>query len=152
MVSFHLEARRISLTFCGVTGMGAKVQEVRDVEEGLGQANLHLHLSGVIFMDPLCCSIKVSMHDLNDSLDWKNVTYKGKAPEVVLGLGNGSDGSPMRAKVGVQWTNHWFFKPVGGWRSDDHNLLAGGAMGWWTVCDRPSPSPSQRGQQKWHQT
>jgi hypothetical protein len=35
----------------------------------------------------------------------------------------------MRAKVGVQQTNHWLFRPVGGWRSDDHNLLARGAMG-----------------------
>jgi hypothetical protein len=35
----------------------------------------------------------------------------------------------MRAKVGVQWTNHQFFRPVGGQRSDDHNLFMRGAMG-----------------------
>jgi hypothetical protein len=99
------------------------------VKEGFGQANLHLCLSGVVFTDPLCCSVEVSMHDLNVSLNQKNITHKGKAPEVVLGLGNSLDGSPMRAKIGVQQTNHWLFRPVGGQGSDNHNLLVGGAMG-----------------------
>jgi hypothetical protein len=80
-------------------------------------------------MDPLCHSVEISMHDLNVSLDQKNVAHEGKAPKVVPGLGNGSDGSPTRAKVGVQQTNHQLFRPVGGRRSDDHNLLVGGAMG-----------------------
>jgi hypothetical protein len=69
------------------------------------------------------------MHDLNVSLDWKNITNKGKAPKVVPGLGNSSDGSPMSAKVRIQWINHQFFRPVGGWRGDGHNLLTRGAMG-----------------------
>jgi hypothetical protein len=69
------------------------------------------------------------MHDLDVSLNWKNMTHKGKAPKVVLGLGNSSDGSPMRAKVGAQQTNHRLFRPVGRQRSDDHNLLLKGAMG-----------------------
>jgi hypothetical protein len=90
---------RSGLTFGIVGQLGTKVQEVRDAEEGLGQANLHLHLGGIVFMDPLCRSVKVGMNDMNVSLDWKNITNEGKAPEVVLGLGNSSDGSPMRAKV-----------------------------------------------------
>jgi hypothetical protein len=69
------------------------------------------------------------VHDLDVSLDWQNVTYKSKSPEVVLGLSKGSDGSPMSAKIGVQRSNHWLIGPVGGWRSDDHDLLARGAMG-----------------------
>jgi hypothetical protein len=82
------------LAFGVVSQLGAKVQEVRDAEEGLERANLHLHLSGIVFTDPLCCSIEVGVHDLNVSLNWKNITHKGKAPKVVPGLGNGSDGSP----------------------------------------------------------
>jgi hypothetical protein len=58
-----------------------------------------------------------------------NVTHKGKAPEVVPGLSDGSDGSPMSAKVRVQRSNHRLIGPVGGWRSDDHDLLARGAVG-----------------------
>jgi hypothetical protein len=69
------------------------------------------------------------MHDLDVCLDWQNITHKGKAPEVVLGLGNGSGGSPMRAKVGVQQSNHQLIGPVGGRGSDNHNLLTRGTMG-----------------------
>jgi hypothetical protein len=112
-----------------VSELGTKVQEVRDAEEGLGRANLHPGLGGIIFMNPLRSSVEVSVHDLDVGLDWQNVTYEGKAPEVVPGLSNGSDGSPMSAKVGVQRSNHRLIRPVGGWRSDDHNLLARGAVG-----------------------
>jgi hypothetical protein len=35
----------------------------------------------------------------------------------------------MRAKVRVQRTNHQLFRPVGGWRSDDHDLLLRVSMG-----------------------
>jgi hypothetical protein len=69
------------------------------------------------------------MHDLDVHLDWQNITHKGKAPKMVLGLGNGSDGSLMRAKVGVQQSNHWIIGPVGGQGSDNHNLLTRGTMG-----------------------
>jgi hypothetical protein len=78
---------RDGLAFGVVSQLGTKVWEVRDAEEGLGQANLHLCFGGVVFMDPLCCSVKVGMHDLNVSLSWKNVTHEGKAPKVVPGLG-----------------------------------------------------------------
>jgi hypothetical protein len=71
---------RDGLAFGIVSYLGAIVQEVRDAEEGLGQANLHLHLGGVILMDPLCCSVEVGMHDLNVSLNWKNVT-QGQGPQ-----------------------------------------------------------------------
>jgi hypothetical protein len=47
--------------------------------------------------------LKKKQKDLNVSLNQKNVTNKGKAPKVVPGLSNSSNGSPMRAKVGVQW-------------------------------------------------
>jgi hypothetical protein len=80
-------------------------------------------------MDPLCCGVEVCVHDLDVSLDWQNITHKGKAPEVVLGLSDSLDGSPMSAKVGVQQFNHWLIRPVGGQRSDEHNLLARWAMG-----------------------
>jgi hypothetical protein len=69
---------------------------------------------GIVFTYPLCHSVKVGMHDLDVSLNWQNVTHKGKAPEVVPGIGNGLDGSPMRAKVGVQRSNHQLIGPVGG--------------------------------------
>jgi hypothetical protein len=49
---------RNGFAFCVVSQLGTKVQEVGDAEEGLGQANLHLHLSGVIFTDPLCHSVE----------------------------------------------------------------------------------------------
>jgi hypothetical protein len=80
-------------------------------------------------MDPLCRGVKVCVHDLDVSLDQQNIAHKGKAPKVVLGLSYSSDGSPMSAKVGVQRSNHWLIRPVGGWRSDDHNLLVRRAMG-----------------------
>jgi hypothetical protein len=80
-------------------------------------------------MDPLCRSIEVCVHDLDVSLDRQNVAHEGKAPKVVPGLSDSSDGSPMSAKIGVQQSNHRLIGPVGGWRSDDHNLLARGAMG-----------------------
>jgi hypothetical protein len=69
------------------------------------------------------------MHDLDVSLNRQNVTHKGKAPEVVPGLSNSLDGSPMRAKIGVQRSNHQLIGPVGGWASDNYDLLTGGAMG-----------------------
>jgi hypothetical protein len=93
------------------------------VEEGFGRANLHPYLGGIVFMDPLRRGVKVCVHDLDISLDQQNVTHKGKAPKVVPGLTDGSDGSPMSAKVGVQQSNHQLIGPVGGWRSDDHDLL-----------------------------
>jgi hypothetical protein len=124
-----LRSDRNGLAFGIASQLGAKVWEVGDVKEGLGQANLHLHLSGIIFTNCLHCSVKVCVHDLNASLNQKNIINKGKAPEVVPGLGNSSDGSPMRAKVRVQWTNHRFFRPVGGQKIDDHDLLTRGAMG-----------------------
>jgi hypothetical protein len=89
---------RNGLAFGIVSQLGTKVQKVRDAKEGFGQANLHLRLSGIIFTDPPCLSIEVSLHDLNVSLDQENITNKGKAPKVVPGLGNGLDGSPMRVK------------------------------------------------------
>jgi hypothetical protein len=80
---------RNGLAFGIVSQLGTKVWEVGDTEEGLGRANLHPCLSDIVFMDPLCYSVKVGMHDLNVSLDQKNITHEGKAPEVVLGLSNG---------------------------------------------------------------
>jgi hypothetical protein len=65
-------------------------------------------------MDPLCCGVEVGVHDLDVSLDQQIITHKGKAPKMVLGLGNSSDGSPMRAKVGAQQSNHRLVRPVGG--------------------------------------
>jgi hypothetical protein len=51
-----------------VSQLGTKVWEVGDAEEGLGRANLHPCLGGIIFTDPLCRSIEVGVHDLNVSL------------------------------------------------------------------------------------
>jgi hypothetical protein len=93
-------------------------------------------------MDSLCCSIEVGMHDLDVSFDQQNITHKGKAPKVVPGFGNGSDGSPMRAKVGVQWSNHQLIRPVGGWGSDNTTSFQEGP--WVVDCLRPvlySPPP-----------
>jgi hypothetical protein len=98
------------------------------VEEGFGQANLHLHLDGVFALNPLCCSIEVGVHDLDVILNQKNVTYEGKAPEVVSGLGHGADGPPMRAKVRVQQATHQLIRPMGGWQGNNNNLLLGGAV------------------------
>jgi hypothetical protein len=84
----------------GVIGkFGAKVQEVGDAGEGFGQANLHPCLGGIVFMDPLCRSVEVCVHDLDVSFDQQNITHKGKAPKVVPGLSDGLDGSPMRTKI-----------------------------------------------------
>jgi hypothetical protein len=47
----------------------------------------------------LCRGIKVCVHDLDISLNWQNIAHKGKAPKVVPGLSDGSDGSPMSAKI-----------------------------------------------------
>jgi hypothetical protein len=82
-----------------VSEFGAKVWEVRDVEEGFGRANLHPGLGGIVFTNPLCCGIKVCVHDMDVSFDRKNVAHEGKAPEVVPGLSDSSDGSPMSAKI-----------------------------------------------------
>jgi hypothetical protein len=80
-------------------------------------------------MDPLRCGVKVGVHDLDVSLNQQNITYEGKAPKVVPGLGNSSDGSPMSAKVGVQQPNHQLIGPVGAQGSDNHDILTRGAMG-----------------------
>jgi hypothetical protein len=97
----------------GVIGeLGTKVREVRDSEEGFGRANLHPGLGGIVFTNPLRRGIEVCVHDLDVSLDWQNVAHEGKAPEVVPGLSDGSDGSPMSAKVRVQWSNH---RLIGQW-------------------------------------
>jgi hypothetical protein len=69
------------------------------VEEGFGRANLHPCLGGTVFMDPLCRGVEVCVHDLDVSLDRQNITHEGKAPEVVPGLSDSSDGSPMSAKI-----------------------------------------------------
>jgi hypothetical protein len=120
---------RYRFAFGVVSELGTKVQEVRDAEEGFGQANLHPGLGGIIFTNPLRRRVKVCVHDLDVSLDQQNVAHEGKAPEVVPGLSDGSDGSPMSAKIRVQRSNHRLIRPVGGRGSDDHNLLARGAMG-----------------------
>jgi hypothetical protein len=82
-----------------ISEFGAKVQEVGDAEEGFGRANLHPGLGGIVFTNPLHCGIEVCVHDLDVSLDWQNIAHKGKALEVVLGLSDSSDGSPMSAKI-----------------------------------------------------
>jgi hypothetical protein len=120
---------RDGFAFGVISELGTKVWEVRDAEEGFGRANLHPGLGGIVFTNPLRCGVKVCVHDLNVSLDRQNVTHEGKAPKVVPGLSDGLDGSPMSAKVGVQRSNHRLIRPVGGQRSDDHDLLARGAMG-----------------------
>jgi hypothetical protein len=87
-----------------ISGFGTKVWEVGDAEEGFGRANLHPGLSGIIFTNPLCCGIEVCVHDLDVSLDRQNIAHKGEAPEVVPGLSDGSDGSPMSANgLSGQW-------------------------------------------------
>jgi hypothetical protein len=120
---------RNGFAFGVIAKFGAKVREVGNAEEGFGRANLHPGLSGVVFTNPLCRSVEVCVHDLDVSLDWQNVTHEGKAPKVVPGLSDGSNGSPMSAKVRVQRSNHRLIRPVGGRRGDDHDLLARGAMG-----------------------
>jgi hypothetical protein len=47
---------------------------------------------------------------------------------MVLGLRHSADGFTMRAKVGVQQTNHQLIRPVGGWQGNNNYLLSGGAM------------------------
>jgi hypothetical protein len=105
---------RDRFAFGVVSELGTKVREVRDAEEGFGRANLHPGLGGVIFTNPLRCGVEVCVHDLDVSLNWQNVAHEGKAPEVILGLSDGSDGSPMSAKIRVQQSNHRLIGPVGG--------------------------------------
>jgi hypothetical protein len=87
-----------------VRQLSAKVQEVGYAEEGPGQANLHPCFSGIVFTDPLCCSIKVSVHDLNVILNQENITHEGKAPKVVPDLSNSLDGPLIRAKLAAAAT------------------------------------------------
>jgi hypothetical protein len=86
---------RDRFAFGVISELGTKVWEVGDAEEGFGRANLHLYLGGVIFANPLCRGVEVCVHDLDVSLNWQNVAHEGKAPEVVPGLSDGLDGSPM---------------------------------------------------------
>jgi hypothetical protein len=63
-----------------ISEFGTKVREVRDAEEGLGRANLHPGLGGIVFTNPLRSGVEVSVHDLDVGLDQQNVTYEGRGP------------------------------------------------------------------------
>jgi hypothetical protein len=52
-----------------ISEFGTKVRKVGDAEEGFGQANLHLGLSGIVFTNPLRCGVEVCVHDLDVSLE-----------------------------------------------------------------------------------